>query len=134
VSKTDAVGTAERSRISIPRPLAEIAAEEARARDTTLDALIIEMLVQRFDPPPPSLAAYPALPPDYPPVTARVYAALAEAGGTAATPELADRLNRHRGNVDRHLTRLREDGYIRRYRRGVHAIVTDKEARHTQAS
>ncbi len=73
------------------------------------------------------LGDFPPLPLGYHKSAARLYLALLDAGGGPVKSQaLADLIPMHRGNVDRHLTRLRSDGFVRRTPAG-HVIVTQAE-------
>lgn len=76
------------------------------------------------------LGPFPTLPHGYHRSAARIYRALIDLdGGPVGSQKLADYVQLHRGNVDRHLTRLRSDGYVERTAQG-HRIVTMAEQHH----
>ena len=69
-------------------------------------------------------------PPGPTPEQLRVLEAVTHAGATT-TAEIAQRLSRHRGNIDRALTALRDAGLVRRVpgRRGYHQAVLENSRR-----
>ena len=54
-----------------------------------------------------------------------MWLALLDAHEPVTSRELAAMLNRHRGNIDRALTPLREAGLVRRTARGLHQAVPE---------
>ena len=71
--------------------------------------------LEHQNPPPPRSNA----------TTRRVWLALLDADRPVTSQELAARLDRHRGNIDRALTPLRKAGLVRRVGRGLHQAVPE---------
>jgi hypothetical protein len=100
--------------------LGEPLAQAARTLRTSKRAIVkraLEQYLSTAQPPPPieSLGDYRGLPEGYHASATRVYTGLAElGGGPVRSVEIAEHIGLHRGNVDRHLGRLRADGYVGR--------------------
>ncbi len=118
--------------IEVPRDVYEPIRAGSKALMTT-QAEFVRRAVEAYLPTISPIAAqqhlgdFPALPTGYHRSAARLYLALVDAGGGPVKSQaLADLIPMHRGNVDRHLTRLRSDGYVRRTAAG-HVIVRQSE-------
>jgi hypothetical protein len=100
--------------------LGEPLAQAARRLRTTKRAIVkraLEQYLATAQPPPPiePLGDYPKLPEGYNASATRVYTGLAAlGGGPIRSVDIAEHIGLHRGNVDRHLGRLRADGYVAR--------------------
>jgi hypothetical protein len=108
----------------LSEPLAR-AARTLRTSRSALVRLALEQYLSTVELPAAveSLGDYRELPEGYHAGATRVYAGLAElGGGPVRSVDIAEHIGLHRGNVDRHLGRLRADGYVMRIE-GKHYIV-----------
>jgi len=119
-SGLEAAKLAPMVRTDLPDDVSESVTRAAEALGVSKRAVVLRALEQylptvAFLPDPVEASKYPPLPDGYHPKAARVYAALAQmGGGPVTTNELVEKLGIHRGNVDRHLDRLRSDGFVAR--------------------
>lgn len=110
------------------RSVTEAAAALATTRSDIVARALNEYLPTITPPPAQSqLGDYPSLPRGYHRSATRIYNAIVDLGGGPISSALiAQHLGLHRGNVDRHLTRLRSDGYVERTPVG-HRVLRETE-------
>lgn len=116
--------TLEFRRSPIVRQLDEVAARVKVSRRELVERALAVYLPTVTEPEPMPVGSFPALPVGYHGGALKVYTGLAElGGGPVKSVEIAEFIGIHRGNVDRHLARLRSDGFVRRDGAGRHVIV-----------